>query len=271
MIFRNYCFTISKHITDLPGFRIRTDTFKMNIMKNTLLNYMNKRFREVIKSKEDDCMSAGPVITISREVGCGGLQVAKKLAVSLNEFVTCKKWQVISKEILHESARELEVDPRKVKRIFTPNERSVFDEILEAFNAKSYKSDRVILKTVKEVIRTFAIDGCCIILGRAGHEIAGDIEHSLHVRLIAPLDWRIERVALNKKISHAEARDFITESEKNREAFRQYYISKKHPHEPFDLAINVSKFQHDKIIQLLKTAVELKGVTEKYKSGISYF
>jgi cytidylate kinase len=239
-------------------------------MKNTLLSYMNRRFAEVSRSPHGS-KEPGPVITISREPGCGGFKIAEKLAGSLNEFVTCKRWQVISKEILQQSARELEMDPQKVKRVFTPTERSVFDEILEAFNARSYKSDRAILKTVRDVIRAFANDGCCIVLGRAGHEIAGDMEHSLHIRLIAPLDWRIEQVASKRDVPYPKARDFIIELEENREAFRQYYINKKQPSQNYDLVIDVSKFQDDKIIRLIKTAVELKGITEKFGSGVSYF
>jgi cytidylate kinase len=245
-------------------------TFKQDTMKNTLLNYMNKRFGEVSKSPYGS-KSPGPVITISREPGCGGLKIAEKLAGSLNEFVTCKRWQVISKEILQQSAKELEIDPQKIRRVFTPNERSVFDEILDAFNAKSYKSDRAILKTVRDVIRTFAFEGCCIILGRAGHEIASDIEQSLHIRLVAPLDWRVDRLAFHKRISHQEAMDLIVELEKNREAFRKYYINKKQPEELYDLVIDVSKFPGDKIVQLIKTAVDLKGFKETSQTGVSYF
>ena len=240
-------------------------------MENSLLNYMNKRFGETARQTHHGHQVAGPVITISREVGCGGLKVARKLAETLNEFIICKKWQVISKEVLQESAKELKLDPAKVNRLFSPNERFTFDEILEAFNAKLYKSDRVILKAVKEVIRGFAVDGCCIIVGRAGNIIARDIDYSMHIRLEAPLDWRIEKIASKKNISQDEARAYIIEVEKKREVFRRHYLDKKNPEYHFDMVINVSKFKFEKIIQLIKTAIELKGVTEIYQTKVSYF
>lgn len=240
-------------------------------MENSLLNYMNKRFGEISPVRRKESHIAGPVITISRQVGCGGVKIAHNLAEALNEFVICKKWQVISKEVLHESARQLELDPRKVNRLFTPDEHSTFDEILEAFNAKMYKSDRMILKTVKEVIKGFAVDGCCIIVGRAGHIIAKDIEHSLHVRLEAPLYWRIEKIASRNNISTDEAIKFISETEKKRETFRKHYLNKKHPEEMFDLVINVSRFKPENIVKIIKSAVELKGITESLRSNVSYF
>lgn len=240
-------------------------------MENSLLNYMNKRFGEISPARHPQSHVAGPLITISRQVGCGGVKIARKLAEALNEFVICKKWQVISKEVLHESARQLQLDPQKVNRLFTRDEHTTFDEILEAFNAKMYKSDRIILKTVKEVIKGFAVDGCCIIVGRAGHIIAKDIEHSLHIRLEAPLDWRIEKIASRNNISTEEALKFITETEKKRETFRKHYLNKKHPDEIFDLIINVSRFKPENIVKLAKSAVELKGITESLRSSVSYF
>jgi cytidylate kinase len=240
-------------------------------MENSLLNYMNKRFGEISPTPRSVSHVAGPVITISRQVGCGGVKIARNLAEALNEFAVCKKWQVISKEVLHKSARQLELDPRKVDRLFTRDEHSTFDEILEAFNAKMYKSDRVILKTVKEVIKGFAVDGCCIIVGRAGHIIARDIEHSLHIRLEAPLDWRIEKIVSRNIVSADEALKFITETEKKRDTFRKHYLNKKHPEEIFDLTINVSRFKPENIVKLVKSAIELKGITEKLRSNVSYF
>ncbi|HKJ42195.1 MAG TPA: cytidylate kinase-like family protein [Sunxiuqinia sp.] len=240
-------------------------------MENSLLNYMNKRFGDTSQKKNPGPHVAGPAITISREVGCGGLKLAKELATSLNKSVFCKKWQVISKEILQHSAEELKLDTQKVNRLFTPTEHSTFDEILEAFNAKSYKSDRVILKTVREVIRGFAVDGCCIIVGRAGNVIGHDIDNSLHLRLVAPLDWRIEKIAAKHHVTLDEARHFIVETERKRDTFRKYYMQKRDNQLYYDLVINVAKFKNDKIIELILAAVELKGILEKYKSSVSYF
>lgn len=240
-------------------------------MENSLLNYMNKRIGDHVKELQQKPKVPGPVITISREVGCGGLKLARMLSDALNEFVFCKKWQVISKEVLHESARELKVDPQKVNRLFSPNERYTFDEILDAFNAKNYKSDRVILRTVKDVIKGFAHDGCSIIVGRAGHIIANDVEYSLHVRLEAPMEWRIERIIEKQKVSHDEAYNFIIETEKKRGTFRKYYLNKKEEEPKFDLVINVSKFSEENTIQMIKKAVELKGITKKFSSSIPFF
>ena len=102
---------------------------------------------------------AGPVITISREVGCNGLILARLVADRLNKNLAMGAWSVLSKEIFHESAKELDLDPEMVRQTFKKTDRYVFEEILKAFREKRYKSEETIIKTVKEVVRTLAVDG----------------------------------------------------------------------------------------------------------------
>ncbi len=232
-------------------------------MHNSLLNYMSKRLGQQEAMKSKAVHSSGPVITVSRDVGCGGLKIARKIASVLNETIVCKKWQVISKEVLAESAKELELHPQKVNRLFSSGERFVMDEVLAAFGDKKYKSDRLIKKSVKEVIRTFAISGCYIIVGRAAHILAEDIKKSLHLKLTAPLDWRIKKIAASHGISDKEALEFILKTEKERSHFRKQFVKEESRVEEFDLVINVSKFSKEKIVKIISTAVEVKGIVKE--------
>ncbi|WP_163707617.1 cytidylate kinase-like family protein [Mangrovibacterium lignilyticum] len=241
-------------------------------MDNTLLNYMNRRFGEEGKKKSASGFKiAGPVITISREVGCSGIKLGRQLAEALNKSVFCKQWQVISKEVLNESAKELKVKPEKVDRIFSSQEHFTFDEILAAFSDKYYKSNRVITKTVREVIHNFASDGCCIIVGRAGHLIASDIDNALHVRLEAPISWRVDVIAANKDMIKSDALKYISETEKEREAFRDHYMKNRNERELFDLTINVSRFTTDQVVKIILTAFEMRGIPEKMRKSVPYF
>lgn len=240
-------------------------------MENTLLNYMNRRFGEQTRKPEQNVKPVGPVITISREAGCGGCQLSQLLATELNKSVFCKQWQVISKEILSSSAHELKLSPNKVSRLFSTNEHYTFDEILSAFTDKYYKSNKMITKTVREVIRNFAKDGCCIIVGRAGHLIVGDLDNALHVRLIAPLEWRIESVSKRKNLSHAEAKKYIEETENEREIFRQHFLHSKEELDRFDLTIDVSRFDTKNLIRLILLAFEMRGVPERFRKSVPYF
>ena len=83
-------------------------------MNNTLMAYLDKRLHPKDSRYPSANTQPGPVICISREVGCGAVNIAKLLASELNKQSLVKKWKVLSKEILQQSARELNMDPYKL-------------------------------------------------------------------------------------------------------------------------------------------------------------
>jgi cytidylate kinase len=144
-------------------------------MGNALLEYLTKRMGNQ-KAYNNPNKLPGPLITISREVGCNGVKFAHKLASSLNQRHLGPDWKVLSKEVFFQSAKELDMEPEKVKRVFKYSSGYTFNDILNAFGNKNFKSEKKVVKTVNEVIRTFAEEGFCIIVGRAAHIIAHDIK-----------------------------------------------------------------------------------------------
>ena len=240
-------------------------------MGNTLIAYMNKRLLRT-NSLEREEKPPGPVITISRQVGCSGLELAYALADRLNKTSSFEGWKVLSKEILHHSARELDVDPERISKIFKQTDRTSFDEILNAFTEKRYKSDKKIKKTVVDVIRGFAEDGFCIIVGRASNVIAADIKNSLHIRLVAPEEERIESIMQKNGWNRTDSIKFINRVEKERFAYRHAVVLQvtEEP-EIFDLTFNRSKFTTEMIVDMIMVAIHEKKVLEGYKEKIDFF
>jgi cytidylate kinase len=239
-------------------------------MGNSLMNYLNSRLKEAKTHEYGNMSEAGPVITISREVGCNGLVLAQLIAERLNKKHPKDSWSVLSKEIFYESARELDLDPEMVRRTFKKTDRYVFEEILKAFSEKRYKSEETIIKTVKEVVRTLAIDGHCIIVGRASHIIASDIKNALHIRLTAPLGYRINTIMTNNKLNRNEAIAFIEKVEKERAAFRKALRESSLREEFFDLTINRGSFTNEQAVDLIEFAVAKKGILHKFSPRIEF-
>jgi cytidylate kinase len=238
-------------------------------MGNSLMNYLNKRLKEDNSFYKGGL--AGPVITISREVGCNGIKMANALASRLNKQRMQSEWRVLSKEIFYESAKELDLEPEAVRQTFKKSDRSTFEQILKAFNDKRYKSEEKIIKTVRDVVKTLAVDGFNIIVGRAGHIIAGDIDNALHIRLIAPMDYRINTIINNNKLSKAEAILFIEKVESERKAFRKAIKEESLQEERFDLTINRASFNDEQAAELIEFAVNQKQILAKYKPKIEFF
>ena len=234
-------------------------------MSNVLMGYLNKRLKNEVTSKKDGWNSAGPVITISREVGCNGLKLANLIAKRLNEKKSKKQWQVYSKEVFYQSAQELNMEPEGIRKIFKKSDTYTFDEILKAFSNKNYKSEQKIINTVLDVVRSIAVDGFSIIVGRAGHIIANDIEKALHLRLIAPIEYRINTIQKNNGLNHDEALRFIQKVEKERISFRKSIKEDRLREELFDLTINRASFSNDEILDIIELAIQKKGILNDVK------
>jgi cytidylate kinase len=227
-------------------------------MNIDLLKYVSDRIHdEGGKGKEP-----GPVITISREYGCPAKIIAGRLAEELTRKLFVKgregKWRFITKEIMAESAKALEIEPEKIKYVFQYEQKGMVDEIISAQFNKYYKSERKILNTVAKVIRNMASEGNVIIVGRGGVAITHDIPKSLHILLEAPIDWRSLRVAENYKLSFEEARKTAIEVDKKRKEFREYFQGKDTDYTRFDLTINCMAFSIEEIVHIILKVAEIR-------------
>ena len=120
--------------------------------------------------------------------------------------------------------------------------------------------DIKIKKTIGEVIKTFAERGHVIIVGRAGASICHDIPKSLHIRMIAPLEFRMNEVSRKYMISLHDAEKKIHEIEKQRKAFRDQFMNKKEK-EMFDVYYNFMTCTEEEILQSIVKLVEVRGFT----------
>jgi len=239
-------------------------------MENILTTYLNKRLNELefLKIAKQD---QGPVITISREVGCEGLILANKISQRLNRRNLINQWRVVSKDIFRESARELDLEPEKVRQILKKTDKYTFDEILEAFSNRNYKSERIITKSVIKIIRNFAIAGYCIIVGRAGHVIAKDINNAFHIRLFAPIDYRVQAIMKNNKLQQNDALNFIQKIDKERIAFRKAIQNETEDNDFFDLHINRASFGEEETIDIIEHAIEKKQILKNEFYKVQYY
>jgi cytidylate kinase len=187
------------------------------------------------------------------------------LAENLNSKCSEEKWRVLSKELFYESAKELGTDYSRINKVLKNTDRYTFEEILAAFADKNYKSERKIAKTVVDVIRSFAQEGHCIIVGRGGNIIARNIKKSLHIRLVAPLDYRISTIMENNQLNKAQALEFIYRVEKERIVFRKAVGDSEYRDEDFDLVINRTSFSTDSIVGILEKAMIEKGLVKSAK------
>jgi cytidylate kinase len=122
-----------------------------------------------------------------------------------------------------------------------------------------------------DLIKSFATDGHCIIVGRAGHIIAKDIERSLLVKLTAPIEWRVKQIMDKNNLNLRQALEFIEKTEIERENFRKHIAGDDSKADEFDLTINVARMNMKSVIDLISFAAQAKGMLETTKSKVEVF
>ena len=232
-------------------------------MSNLLENYLSKRGTAKEVSKKNIAALGGPVITISRQVGCNAVMLAEQIAARLNSVKSDNKWKVISKEIFQESAKELNMDPNQIIKTVHQSEKYAFGEMLKAFSNKKYVSERKIGKTIKGVILNIATDGYSIMVGRAVHIIAKDIKKALHVRLVAPLEFRVNSIMKYNHLNREEALAYIKKTDKERKAYRKALLKDDLQNTLFDITLNRSVFTDEELVEIIVHAAVKKNIFQK--------
>jgi cytidylate kinase len=230
-------------------------------MENRLFEYMNKRIGgDFIPS--NTIKEAGPVITISRQTGCGARGIAWEICEELNKSSvnTAGKWKYISREILQESAEQLNLDPAALKNVIDDKNRGMMDQIVGALSTHSHKSDQKIMKTVQDVIRQFANNGNVIIIGRGGASICHDIKQSLHIKLVAPEAWRIAEIARRLDFSKAYATEYVKKRDVERELLITKLLGKKPDSSAYDAELNRSRFTEKELADAIINLARIKGL-----------
>lgn len=229
-------------------------------MKIDLSKYLDNWY------KEDPAKNIfpGPVVTLSREVGCPAKKIAANLSERLNtlkkEHAKEEPWKWISKEILMESAKELDVDSSQIQHIFEYKRRGILEDLLLAQSKDYYKSDMKIRTTIAKVIRNFANAGNAIIVGRGGVAITRDIPKSLHIFLEAPLEWRALRIADKHNFTIDQARSYAQNIDKKRSGFRDFFQGKGNDYTRFDIKLNCMTLEPNQLIDIIIGAMRTRSM-----------
>lgn len=230
-------------------------------MENLFLDYMNRRMSQSPDSTGGQD-NKGPVITISRQTGCGATGIAGKLSLALSKINDNSGarhiWTYMNREILEKAAEKLNLEPHKLDRVLTDKDRGYIDEIVEAFSGKTHKSDTQILKTFKQVIQQLAEQGHIIIVGRGGAAICSYISASLHIRLEAPEEWRTEFIMKRLGSDKSQALKYIAKNDEERMRYVKLFLTERPQSLLYDLTIDCSRFTEDEIVELILKTAQLK-------------
>jgi len=222
-----------------------------------IFDYFDSRYRAEMLGRPFD--QAGPVITISRMTGCDGREVAASLVNHLNIKYNTSKWRWIDKDIIYHAAHELRTDTQRVETYYQGLSMNDMSEMIMAFSG-SFVTDSSVRKAIREVVLTMAREGHAVIIGRGGVSITQDIPRALHVRLVAPLFWRVDNVKKKKGMLAEKAEKYVAETDEKRNKLITEFLDRKPVNLDtlFDVTLNRSSFSVDQLSELLLEMYEMK-------------
>jgi len=235
-----------------------------------------------------------PVITISGALGSGAKEIAQLVASRLG-------LDYVDREILARTAQSLGVSVAAVEqrdeRTATLGERvasmltnflersaiagsdpALGPESLAVLLSRTYSEasserppagggpaeldERRYVRTITGVIETLAEGGNVVLVGRGSPAILRDRPGSLHVLAMAPLETRIQRIALREEITEGEARRRVQESDRGRAAFhRKFFKVEADDPSLFDLVICTGRLSYEVGADLTVTAARALGAS----------
>ena len=174
------------------------------------------------------------IITIEREYGCGGGDIAQLVANRLG-------WKLWDQRLTEEIAR-LAHCPKAVVEAREERNDPLYYRLFKSFLRGSYEGSinapklnlvdsETILKTTRRVVEHAAEKGNCVIVGRGSQQFLKNRPNTLRIFLYAPREDKVRRL-LGRGKSEKDAEELVDTVDRERADFIQKYFNSEWPDRP---------------------------------------
>ncbi len=207
------------------------------------------------------------IITINRENGSGGREIACRLGEMLN-------FKVYDKSILEAVVQKYNLGKEEIERIKAQktNLWTDFCQFYRQFSAagNSYQNEdrkitsRELYYAEAQIMRNLASQESCIIVGRSGFHVFKDNPDALSIFIIADREARIKRIAQKEGVDEKTAAKHIEATDAARETFTKTFAgTSRYDARNYDITLNVSHFSTEAIAAFLAENIKRKMAAKK--------
>jgi hypothetical protein len=205
-------------------------------------------------------MSEIRIITIDREYGSGGGDIAAQLAKRLD-------WKLWDQRLTDEIAFRLDCERRAVEqreehrdpamyRLFKAFLRGSFEGTINAPRLRMVDAD-CIRDVTQAIVKEVGEKGNCVIVGRGGAYYLGDRHDAFHVFIYGLFDDKVRRIQATGK-TQEEAIAQIEQVDVDRASFIQQYFNVNWPErQRFHLMVNSSMGEEVAVETILDAMTKL--------------
>jgi cytidylate kinase len=184
------------------------------------------------------------ILTISREYGSGGREIGRRVAERLG-------YQYVDKERLFQDLEKVGARWGKVAR--------ELDEVCPTVWERYDWQYRGYVAQVESLILDYAAGDRVVIIGRGGSFLLQGIPFCLRVRLVAPLEDRLERIMVQESLSRTAAERLIAQVDGDRACFiKSNYGVDWDEDRWYDMTLNTGSLTYDRVVEILA-----EGLPEK--------
>ena len=209
-------------------------------------------------------MSKKIIITIARQYGSGGREIGERVAELLGI-------PIYDKEIITDAASKGELNAEAIKHadetcasslLYTLAMGSNILGTTMHFGYKMPLNDKLFILQ-SDVIREYASQGSCVIIGRCSDYVLREEEGLLRLFIYGDLEHRTERVKQrHPEIKSSQIIDVINKTDKRRSSYYNFYTGNKWgKYDNYDMAINSSTLGIEGTAQLIA------AMATKYAEG----
>jgi len=193
-----------------------------------------------------------PCITITRETGAGVQMVCKEL-IKLLEDISDEdgiNWTYFDRELIYKVIEDHNL-PQQLREFMKEDKnkpvKSMVYEILGL-----HPSHWTLLHKTTETVLQLARMGKAIIVGRGSNIITAKMKNVFHLRLVAPMEDRIQHVMEFTNLSRSNAVDFIKREEAQRRRYLKSNFSEdvRNPH-IYHLIINTGLMSYKEAARVI--------------------
>ena len=194
----------------------------------------------MVYEKTEKEMNKQVIICVGRQLGSGGHDIARMLALDFNA-------KYYDRELMNLAAKESGFS----EKFFEQNDeqRGIFRSLFHLHaphigDNNLYNNDfsqESLFKFQSDAIKKAADEGSCVFVGRCADYVLRDRSNMVSVFITASSEFRIQQVMTKEHLDHAAARRFIEQRETTRASYYNYYTGKKWGSaESYDLCIDAS-------------------------------
>ena len=236
-----YFFTMSDNVTNIvwwtfPIAEVLTAIISVFILKSTY----KEKISIIDENESKELENSKLIISVSRQHGTGGKEIARKVAEKLNiEFFD------------KEEIKKFAIQNSLIENKYTD------DELYNFYLSLDAEKDSILKQA--ETIRMIASKKNCVIVGRSSDYILKDNPNLIKIFLYAPMEYRINKVKEMYNDTYNEAKKHINKSDKSRATYYEVIANKKWgDKENYDICLDCS-IGNEKVVNIVCEYVKEKN------------